>query len=128
MTATDIAAHARVAVKSRHVWHAVHGTGWTGRLNAAIADRITRAVGTMWTAYLFALLALISLPAAILSHSPIIIVAWIAQTFLQLVLLPVIIVGQQLQAAHSDARSEQDHAMLTQLVTLVSDMSKGAKP
>ena len=46
-----------------------------------------------------------SLPAAIASHDPIIIVAWIAQTFLQLVLLPVIIVGQNIQAAASDARA-----------------------
>lgn len=124
MAAVDIAAHARVAVKSRHVWRSVHGTGWTGRLNAAIADRITRAVGTMWTAYLFALLAFISLPAAIFSHDPIIIVAWIAQTFLQLVLLPVIIVGQNVQAAHSDARSEQDHQMLSQLVTLAGAIAQ----
>ena len=59
----------------------------------------------MWAAYAFALLALVSLPAAILSHDPIVIVAWIAQTFLQLVLLPVIIVGQNIQAAASDSRA-----------------------
>jgi lipoate synthase len=33
-------------------------------------------------------------------------VAWIAQTFLQLVLLPIIIVGQNVQAAAADARSQ----------------------
>ncbi len=43
--------------------------------------------------------------AALLSGSPIIIVSWIAQTFLQLVLLPVIIVGQNIQAAASDDRA-----------------------
>ena len=59
----------------------------------------------MWCAYVFAILALISLPAAIGSHSAIIIVAWIAQTFLQLVLLPIIIVGQNIQAVAADARS-----------------------
>ena len=32
--------------------------------------------------------------------------AWIAQTFLQLVLLPIIIVGQNVQAAAADARSQ----------------------
>ncbi len=36
----------------------------------------------------------------------IIIVAWIAQTFLQLVLLPIIIVGQNVQAVAADARSQ----------------------
>jgi hypothetical protein len=75
------------------------------RINRRVGLGITTSVGTMWCAYAFALLACVSLPAAIMSHSPIIIIAWIAQTFLQLVLLPVIIVGQNIQAAASDARS-----------------------
>ena len=75
------------------------------RFNRRVGLGITTSVGTMWCAYAFALLALVSLPAAISSHSPIIIIAWIAQTFLQLVLLPVIIVGQNIQAAAADARS-----------------------
>ena len=76
----------------------------------------------MWCAYVFALLALISLPAAIRSHDPIIIVAWIAQTFLQLVLLPIIIVGQNVQAAASDARAESDHETLIAIHTLTSEV------
>jgi hypothetical protein len=75
------------------------------RVNQKIGLRITTSVGTMWCAYVFAILALISLPAAIGSQSAIIIVAWIAQTFLQLVLLPIIIVGQNIQAVAADARS-----------------------
>jgi hypothetical protein len=75
------------------------------RINRRIGLGITTSVGTMWCAYAFALIALVSLPAAIISHSPIVIIAWIAQTFLQLVLLPVIIVGQNIQAAAADARS-----------------------
>ena len=76
-----------------------------GRFNNRFGLRITKSVGTMWAAYAFAILAMISLPAALMSGSAIIIVAWIAQTFLQLVLLPVIIVGQNIQAAASDDRS-----------------------
>jgi hypothetical protein len=76
----------------------------------------------MWCAYLFGLLALISLPAAIRSHDPIIIVAWIAQTFLQLVLLPIIIVGQNVQAAASDARAESDHETLLSIHTLTAEV------
>jgi hypothetical protein len=76
-----------------------------GRFNNSVGLRITKSVGTMWAAYAFAILALISLPAALMSGSAIIIVAWIAQTFLQLVLLPVIIVGQNIQAAASDDRA-----------------------
>jgi hypothetical protein len=76
-----------------------------GRFNNWIGLRITKSVGTMWCAYAFAALTLVSLPAAMTSGSAIIIVAWIAQTFLQLVLLPVIIVGQNIQAAASDDRA-----------------------
>jgi hypothetical protein len=75
------------------------------RFNRKVGLGITTSVGTMWCAYVFAAIALVSLPAAIISGQPIIIVAWIAQTFLQLVLLPVIIVGQNIQAAAADARS-----------------------
>jgi hypothetical protein len=63
----------------------------------------------MWAAYLFTLLALISFPSALATGDKIIIVAWIAQTFLQLVLLPVIIVGQNIQGAASDKRAEQTY-------------------
>ena len=60
----------------------------------------------MWAAYLFTLLALVSAPTAFQSGDKLIIVSWIAQTFLQLVLLPIIIVGQNVQAAAADGRSE----------------------
>lgn len=79
------------------------------RLNTRIALIITVAVGSMWCAYLFAVLAFVSLPSALASHDTIIIVAWIAQTFLQLVLLPVIIVGQNIQGQAADRRSEQTY-------------------
>lgn len=75
------------------------------RVNRRIGLGITTSVGTMWCAYIFAVIALVSLPAAIISGQAIIIIAWIAQTFLQLVLLPVIIVGQNIQATAADARS-----------------------
>lgn len=60
----------------------------------------------MGCAYLFACIALISLPAAVMSGSLIVIVAWVAQTFLQLVLLSVIMVGQDVQNRAADARAE----------------------
>lgn len=60
----------------------------------------------MWCAYAFGLFDLISLPAAIRGGIATT-VAWIAQTFLQLVLLSVIMVGQNVQAEASDKRSEQ---------------------
>jgi hypothetical protein len=88
--------------------------------NAKVAVLLTRGVGTMACAYLFCLIALASLPAVLVqagalhrSDVPsfltkeglILVVAWIAQTFIQLVLLSVIMVGQSVQSATSDARA-----------------------
>jgi hypothetical protein len=75
------------------------------RFNTRVALLVTKAVGSMWCAYAFALFDLISLPSAIRSGAAAI-VSWVAQTFLQLVLLSVIMVGQNVQAAAADKRSE----------------------
>jgi hypothetical protein len=80
--------------------------GAVNRFNCRFALLVTGAVGTMWCAYVFSIIALISLPSAISSGSTIVIISWIAQTFLQLVLLSIIIVGQNVQSAAADKRSE----------------------
>src|SRR5208282_4078094 len=89
--------------------------------NAKLAVILTRCVGSMACAYLFCLIALVSLPAILIEAGAlkatavphfltrpglILIVAWVAQTFLQLVLLSVIMVGQSVQSAASDARAD----------------------
>jgi hypothetical protein len=74
-------------------------------LNGKIGLAITTLVGTMICGYIFAIIALISLPSAITSHNLTVIIAWISSNFLQLVLLPIIIVGQNLQAKASDQRA-----------------------
>ncbi len=73
--------------------------------NAKFAVLITQLVGTMWCAYLFGVIALLGLGPALKPGGEGII-AWIAQTFLQLVLLSVIMVGQNVQSLAADARSE----------------------
>ncbi len=75
------------------------------RFNTRVALLVTKAVGSMWCAYAFAVFDLISLPDAIRAGTAAI-VSWVAQTFLQLVLLSVIMVGQNVQAAAADKRSE----------------------
>ena len=79
------------------------------RFNAWLAIKITNGVGTMLCAYIFAIIAFISLPAAIQSGQLIVIISWIAQTFLQLVLLSIIIVGQNIAASASDKRAESTY-------------------
>jgi hypothetical protein len=77
-------------------------------INAKLAVFLTNIVGSMWCAYVFAVLALIGLPAALKPGGEGII-AWIAQTFLQLVLLSVIMVGQNVQSEASDARAQRTY-------------------
>lgn len=122
LTPADARIHMPKLVLSHHVHKEIHGDNFIGRLNTRLAVSITKVVGSMWCAYIFTVLALVSLPAAIQSKSPIIIVGWIAQTFLQLILLPIIIVGQNVQAAATDARAESDHATLLAIHTLTSEV------
>jgi hypothetical protein len=66
-------------------------------------------VSTMWCAYLFAAIALVSLPGAIKSGNTVVIVSWIAQTFLQLVLLSIIMVGQNVQSVSVEQKINETH-------------------
>jgi hypothetical protein len=78
-------------------------------LNGRVAVIVTAIVGTMWCAYAFGVLALVALPSAIKSGDPLQIVQWISQTFLQLVLLSVIMVGQNVLSQASDKRAEDTY-------------------
>ena len=109
-------------------------------VNAKIAVIVTSVVGTMWCAYVFCLLALLSLPdiliqAGVLPASAvphllanpglILVVAWVAQTFIQLVLLSVIMVGQSVQSNASDARSEKTEQNTEMLMQLMDAHTQG---
>jgi hypothetical protein len=78
------------------------------RFNARFGLWITLVVGTMWAAYLFTILAFFALPSAIHQGTYYVIV-WLSSSFLQLVLLPIIIVGQNIQATAADKRSEDTY-------------------
>ena len=75
------------------------------RLNAILGLKITTIVGTMWAAYLFTAIALFALPSAI-RQGTYFVVVWLSSSFLQLVLLPIIIVGQNIQAKAADERAD----------------------
>jgi hypothetical protein len=78
-------------------------------INSRIATLVTGAVGTMWCAYAFAILALVALPSAITSGDPLALVQWTSQTFLQLVLLSVILVGENITSHASEKRAEMTY-------------------
>ena len=111
----ELMAHIPQLVQTKHVRAAVQGGGALGRINAAIAVRITKVVGTMYCAYFFTLIALVALPTVIKAGSTTVLINWISANFLQLVLLPIIIVGQNVISAAQDKRAEADHKTLTAL-------------
>jgi hypothetical protein len=91
--------------------------------NNWLAVKITNVVGTMWCAYAFTILALISLPDAIKGGRSTLI-AWVAQTFLQLVLLSIIMVGQKVAAASSDKQIKQTYEDAEALLQISDEMHK----
>lgn len=76
-----------------------------GSLNDKLALILTKTVGTMWCAYFFAILALLVLPDALRSGL-LTTIQWLSQTFIQLVMLSVIMVGQNILGEASDRRAE----------------------
>lgn len=75
------------------------------RFNSRLALRITKVVGSMWCAYAFGAFDLISLPTSV-HEGAAAIVSWVASTFLQLVLLSVIMVGQNIDAIAAEKRAD----------------------
>ena len=120
MTTTHVP-HPRIAERAKAGPHTTKAEQMD--LNGRIAVVITNMVGSMWCAYAFAILALISLPDAIKAGRAALI-AWIAQTFLQLVLLSVIMVGQKVAAAASDKQALQTYKDAEALLKIQDDVHR----
>ena len=109
-------AHQPRLVQSHHVHHRVHGSSTVGRFNAWLAVKITNVTGTMWATYLFALISLVSLPQAweaFVNGDRVTGITWLSQSFLQLVLLPLLMTGQRIMGEAQDERAKADHETLT---------------
>ena len=97
----------------------IHGTSTLGAFNSRLAVGITKYVGTMWAAYVFAVIGITSLVGAVTNNITLTLLAGgLSSYFLQLVLLPIIMVGQNVISASQDARAEADHLTLTALHTM----------
>ena len=101
----------------------VHYLGLS-RLNAWLAVKITQAVGTMACAWIFAAIALVSLPSAIASGSPVVVVQWLSSVFIQLVLLSIIMVGQRVQSLAADQRAEATYLDTEQILQRLDAVTK----
>jgi hypothetical protein len=90
------------------------------RFNKRLAKGLTKRVGTMTTFWLFCCISVLSLPATLVLSRVIparwvppfvrtfgfsLLIAWICQNFIQLVLLPALMVGQNLQNQAADVRA-----------------------
>ena len=89
-------------------------------INEKLAVWSVNGVATMTCAYVFAIIALVALPQAIhdsfaTGFAPLPLVTWLSQSFLQLVLLSVIMVGQDIQgrAVAQRANEQYDAVMET---------------
>lgn len=92
--------------------------------SAWLAVKITAGVGSMTCAYLFAVLAIAGAPGEIAAVG---FPTWFAQSFLQLVLLSVIIVGQNLQARKSEIQATETHdAVMEELRLLRKERNEAA--
>ncbi|MHB8695284.1 MAG: hypothetical protein ACYDHH_28990 [Solirubrobacteraceae bacterium] len=101
-------------IRTRHALPAVlrlspatikHDLASVDGVNAKVAIVLTRLVGTMWCFYVFNGIALVSLPSAINTGQLTIIINWVSSNWLQLILLPALMVGQNVQSAAADARA-----------------------
>src|SRR5665647_1794809 len=97
------------------------------KFNYWIAVKITDGVGTMWCAYAFLIIDLFMLPPVIKANSVMIWVTYIAQTVLQLILLPIIMVGQNVIQSQNEAKADTDHKTLTYLATLQDEQMQELK-
>ena len=108
------------------------------RLNKRLAVLITNNVGTMTCFWLFCVIAILGLPAALVEAHVVtptigligeagfvIMVQWVAQSFLQLVLLPSLMVGQNLQNDAADARSAKTFEDVERIIDLLDCHTKG---
>jgi hypothetical protein len=93
-------------------------------INAKIAVFLTNIVGSMWCAYVFTVIAVLGLGPALKPGGEGLI-AWIAQTFLQLVLLSVIMVGQNVQSEASDLRSQHTYDDTVQILDRLDVHTQG---
>jgi hypothetical protein len=132
-----------LAVHKRTVDHLPTATAYQ-RFNKKLALVITNNIGTMTCFWLFCVIGLSSLLATLYAAHIIgavgfltaggfiLCVSWISQSFIQLVLLPALMVGQNLQNEAADARSaktfedvEDARKRLTEVLDLLDCHTQG---
>ncbi len=110
------------------------------RLNKRVAVAINKYVMTMTAFWVFCFISLLSLPAVLTGVVPslanffphwlvkaslVALVAWISSNFLQLVFLPALGVGQNLQSEVSDLRAQHTYEDMVKVLDMLDTSTEG---
>lgn len=116
----DNAHHARIKQinKAHHESLSIH---------EQIGVFISNWVGTMYCAYLFCLFAFVALPQAISQHSLTVLVNWASSNWAQLVLLPIILVSQNIKEKSNDRKFAEIYKDTEELKTGMKDVAADVK-
>jgi hypothetical protein len=131
---TPLAGLLHEPVKSRHYLPNVlrltpqqikHDVDSVDGVNAKVAVVLTKIVGTMWCFYVFNGIALVSLPSAINTGQLTVIINWVSSNWLQLILLPALMVGQNVQSAAADARALRTYQDAEKILDALDTRTEG---
>src|SRR3954470_11507303 len=94
---------------------------YVGILNERFALWSSTKVATMTCAYMFAIIALVALPQAFhdsfaQGFHPLPLVTWLSQSFLQLVLLSIVMVGQSIQGRANELRATEQYEAVMEIL------------
>jgi Tfp pilus assembly protein PilN len=93
--------------------------------NEKIAYRTTKLFGSMWAFWLFAIWAFLPLIPALSQYKETIL--YISSGFVQLVALPLIMVGQEILGRSSEKRAETDHQVLNEQFEKIKELIEELK-
>lgn len=89
------------------------------KFNEWLALKITKGVSTMTCAYFFAALAIFGFPYG--SHAIKDYVQWLSQTFIQLTMLSIIMVGQNIMSKSHDEHAQRTEDLHDKLDALMKE-------
>jgi hypothetical protein len=101
-----------------HPKHFIKEKTGLDKVNHKVAKGLGTVLGNMYFFYFCVILDLAELPSVLKANSVIIYIAYVSQTVIQLLALPILQVYQNLQQEQNNAKADSDHQTLTYLATI----------
>jgi len=108
----------------RHPSHFIKEKTGFAKFNRWLAVKLGNTLGSMPFFYLCVVLDIAELPSVIKAHSVLIWIAYISQTVIQLIALPILSVQANIQQENQQAKADADHQTLTYLATIQDEQLK----